>query len=584
MELVSSQEPNDLHNFIDFLFGGLNGIAYVGLKNPEDSLDWRQHYFSYPEESSRMESVILEAANQWEVYLAPALYSEKDYRRETFKATNVLWTEFDGNAPDPSTWNNPPSIRIQSSVEGHEHCYWKLNSPIYNPDDLETLNRAIAYAKSADSSAWDATQILRPPGTHNHKRNTTVAVASYDDVSYDRAIFELLPAAPLPVQDNWEPNQLPNVTEVILKYSFPPDAARLFQTPRLEQGTRSSGLMQLAYFCCEMGMTNPEIFAVLLNADDRWKKFADRKDRSKRLAHIITVARHKYPDQQVDEEPFCYVFPFVTFINTEIEIDWVIGANKDGMLMEQGAMLMVGPSGIGKTQLSMRFGMQLAIGEDYLHYSIQKPRKILFLSLEMGHGELKKFAEDMAKTYNGSQLEALQENFIVVPHGEKWALNTPVGQEHLKRLLDDIEPDGIIIDSVGSALRGSINNDEHVQDLVDFNDRIRKQYEIFTWYIHHMRKSTNGGNSPSGQDDIYGNQYILNRATSAYGVLRAKDGHIKIRNFKNRLASTEEDYLIRRTNHLNFEKVNKIVDVALKEISHSKDEGDTGVGSGGFKL
>ena len=218
----------------------------------------------------------------------------------------------------------------------------------------------------------------------------------------------------------------------------------------------------------------------------------------------------------------------------------------------------------------------MALGRDFLHYKIVQPRKILFMSLEMGFGELKVFAETMAKSLTPTELETLQQNLIVIPHGEKWPLNTPVGQQHLLRMIEDYEPDGVFIDSVGSAIQGSINDDEAVQAYLDFIDRIRKKYTLFTWAIHHMRKSTNGGHAPASQDDVYGNQYLVNRATSVYGILRGRDGLIKVRNFKNRLAKNEEDFLIRRIDNLNFETVNKAVEEQVEKIAYSKPESEKG--------
>lgn len=592
MELVSSNETNDLRSFIDFLFGGLNGVAYVASKDPENALDWHQHYFEYPNEIQQMESVIQLASAEREVYVAPALYTQKDYRRENFKVSNVVWTEFDGNAPDEASYNNPPSLRISSSGPGHEHCYWRLSNPITDVDQIEEINRTITYALSADSSAWDATQILRPPGTHNHKRNASVVMAAHIETSYDLSIFESLPKAPPQIDsDSWQPSTLPDITSTILKYAFPPQAVLLFQKKKSELPDRSTALMQLAHFGCEMGMRNDEIFAILLNADERWEKFAKRKDQKKRLAHIITKARFAHPESQVEEEAHHFIFNFVDLINTEIEIDWVIKNqfNNDGMLMENGTMMMVGPPGIGKSQLSFQLAIHSSLGKDILHYTFPKPRKNLILSLEMGHGEVKKVLETMAQGLSGAELDLLRENLIIIPHGESWHLNDIVGQDFLRKTLEIIQPEGLWIDSIGSAMRGSPSNDEKVLELMDFNDRIRKEYGLFTWYIHHMRKASNGGNTPTSQDDVYGSQYLVARATSSYAVLRAKGADARIKSLKNRFAEQESDYLINRTPSLNFEKVNGAIDQALKEISYKPGEldinkNDTTFGEGNFDV
>ena len=45
---------------------------------------------------------------------------------------------------------------------------------------LEDRNRAIAYVMHADTSGWDADQILRPIRTTNHKRNMPVIIKNWD--------------------------------------------------------------------------------------------------------------------------------------------------------------------------------------------------------------------------------------------------------------------------------------------------------------------------------------------------------------------------------------------------------------------
>lgn len=582
--MESSPETHDLGAFLSFLYEGLQGYTYVATKNPNNPLEWGQKFFQYPSERSQMEAVIRQDSASLEVYVSPAVYSAPSATKEHFRASNVVWTEFDGNAPDHDLYTHAPSLIIRSSGPDNQHVYWRLTQPIYDVTLLEAINRNITYSLSADSSAWDATQVLRPPATFNHKRGAEVTVLADAHTSYDISVFDVLPEAPEALDlSDWTLGTLPDAQDVVLKYPFPPDMVLLLKKEKHDVKDRSASLMNLAYGCAEMGMTDAEIFVILRLADDRWEKFKNRTDRNKRLAHIITVARHKHPaDENGPEDDYILAFNFVDFLNTDIQIDWLI----DGLLMENGSMLLVGPSGIGKTQISLRILMHLAMGKDYWHYKIDQPKKVLFLSLEMGHGELKRFIEEMAKTLTPEELRLLQQNFIIVPHGEKWALNTPVGQEKLTALIEDVQPDGIFIDSVGAAIRGNISSDEDVFPLIDFNYHIRKKYNLFLWYIHHMRKQQNGGATATTQDDIYGNQYLLNSSTSAYGVLRGRDGLIKIRNFKNRLAEVEEDFLVKRVDHLEFEKVFKAVDEGLTHIQYTKPEAEKGPEpmAGNFKL
>ncbi len=576
MELVVNSDSNaDLDIFIDFLYEGLEGFVYLAARNPklkpEDPNYWVQEFFSYPDDRTKLTNVILAAGKTHDIYIGPAIYKEQRATREFVKASNVVWADFDGNAPE---WNDPngePSLIVQSSSDKHQHVYWRLQEPITDLDTLERINRNLTYNLQADSGGWSAAKVLRPPSTSNFKRindgtiNSVVLVRT-NAIAYDYEVFDSLAPAPDKVDTTFDLTGLPDVQDIILKYPFPEDMVRLFKKDK--PGDRSTALMNLAYGCAEMGMEDKEIFVILLLADDKWLKFKERADRHQRLAQIISIARSKHPDSnQPEEEAFAVAFDFQSFLNTEINIDWVV----EPMLMEQGAMLMVGPSGIGKTQISLRFMIHLALGIDFLHYKIKTPQRIVFLSLEMDHGSLKQFLLKMAIGMTDNQRSLLAENFIIVPHGEPWALNTPVGQEYLVNMIEAIRPQGLFIDSIGSAIKGAISSDEAVQPYLDFMDRLRKKYKLFTWAIHHMRKAQQGSHGATTQDDIYGNQYLLNRSTSAYGVLHGKNGLIKIRNFKNRLAATEHDYLIERIDNLGFIKYNK-EDTALTQFVNKQIE------------
>jgi hypothetical protein len=586
---VFPQNNENLTSFFNFLFEGLEGYAYVLSIHPTDKDDAKQYFFQYPEQQAQLEETVIHLSPEREVYVSPALYtSSNSAERENVKATNVVWAEFDGNAPQPEVYDQTPSLKIQSSSSGHQHVYWRLSAPLYDTDAIETINRNLTYALGADASGWEANQVLRPPGTRNHKRSLPTSVVESTSFRYDVHVFDNLAPAPALINvDEWEPSVIPDVTDVILKYPFDAQQSRLFKAtvPQVlkmfPQEGRSGALMQLAYFGCEMGMSDPEIYSLLCNADMRWDKFHKRKDQPKRLATIISTARvkHPYSETGVEDTPF-YALNYVDFLETDIEIDWVI----PGMLMEQGYMLFTGPSGLGKTQMMLKFAEAIALGKNFLGYEIERPRKIVVLSLEMGHPDLKHFVSQQAAALQPGDLEVLRENYIVIPYGEPWPLDTPLGQQRLKQVLEELQPEGLFIDSVGSALSGSISQEEPVKKAMGFNDHLLRKYNIFTWWIHHMRKAQGDNKRPETQDDVYGNQYLFNRASSVYGLFGKPDGSdLRIKNLKKRLAPVEETYGIERLPNLSFQRTGTKVasEHIVKALTYVKPEHEKGPTSDG---
>jgi hypothetical protein len=587
---------DDLDNFIDFLFKGLEGYVYVAAMPPNTPSQWKQLFLEYPAQVDEIKKTVRDTTKHGEVFIAPAVFKNRSADRSDFKACNVAWADFDGNAPEWDSLIKHPSIVIQSSEESRQHVYWRLQEPINDIEVLDNINHRIQLKYGADAGSRSAVHVLRPPGTINHKRQLegkshNVKLVYSDSISYDADVFNNLPPVTTQELPQFAIGEVPNFEDVVLRYAIPPDLQLLLKRDKEEQSLRpegrSHGLMNAAYICCEAGMSDVEVFVVLKYLDIQWEKFSKRKDQDKQLVNIVTKARVKHPDvlpnptaEEEDDYP-TLIFPYMDFLNTELTIDWVI----EGMLMDGGNMLLAGKSGIGKTQFSCQAMKHIALGKEFLGHPVPSPKKIGFLSLEMGHPDLQVFMKAQDKDLNDDERELLTRNLDIVPWGEAWPLNTPLWQEKLKLLIEEREWEGVFVDSIGSAILGNINSSETVQPFTNFNDHIRKKFGCFLWYIHHTRKAGPGQGGNVDQDDIYGDQYLVNRCTSAYGVLAGKGGTIKIRNFKNRLAAKEDDYHIVRKDSLNFMRLDYVVDVADspdKMFGGNGDKPDTT--AGGFTL
>src|SRR5690606_29582506 len=112
--------------------------------------------------------ILKNSALGYNVFYSPALYRATKPIKENVMGSWFLWVDFDGNAP--LSWEElesdisipKPSLIIQSSLPTHQHCYWQLDEFLTDIETLEDRNRALAYHLKADTSGWDADQILRP--------------------------------------------------------------------------------------------------------------------------------------------------------------------------------------------------------------------------------------------------------------------------------------------------------------------------------------------------------------------------------------------------------------------------------------
>lgn len=550
-------KPHEIDDFIEFLFKGLDGFMYVVAKVPDDPESWDQVFYEYPAQAHVAKAAIQKYTKTHEIYIAPILYKSKRPVKENFKVGQVVWCDFDGNTPE--TFDIPPSYNIRTSEEGHNHVYWRLDEPITDSAIIEDYNRRITFKYDADASGWDITQVLRPPCTQNHKRGglSVYTETVSEGLEFNLSVFDDLAPAPEKSVDYtlWEKLDLPSLNDIIYTHKFGPDFKRVFEMQKEQVTDRSASLSNMAFICAEAGLGDKEIYVIISHLADRWEKFKHhtRDSRARQLLGIIEYARIKYPNNNFSDLDTVFEYSPVGLLNTDIQVEWAI----PDLLMKNGVMVMSGPGGIGKSQISMQFMAHLAMGVPFLTFDITEPKKIGWFSLEMGDIEVKHFLQTMypiwEKMYGPEKLKLLNENWQILPFGESLGLNTSAGQDVLLKWQEERMWDGIFVDSVGSAIIGNISSAENVQPFTNFNDKVRKRYGCFLWYIHHFRKPSPGTQSTGSAEDSYGDVYITNRATTLLTVTKSKNGYLKIRNPKNRHAKELDDFLIERTDGLFFE-------------------------------
>lgn len=583
MKLIEPQ-VSQVEEFLSFLFDGLEGYVYSPIKNlahdPSEEGHWVQNFFKWPEGRSQLVDYIEETSRTLDVYIAPALFDKPNSQKENIKYANVLWVELDEKLPTGEELGEfkvpAPDFKVQTSTEQHQHWYWKLDDTITSVDTLEVYNRSLTFCiPGADSSGWDANQVLRIPGTFNYKRNTIVQTLESNRAIRARSEFDSLPKPPNPVSDI-DLTKVPDVTEVVLKYAWKKGASELYLTPQPPVEQRSTYLVRLAYYCAEMGMSDGEIFSIIFNADERWAKFKDRRDRLQRLTEIISRARIKFPEKS-DTSPSnnIQIIGALSFLNSKREIKWLI----PGLLESKGSFLLTGPNGVGKTQFSLNVAIALALGQSIFSFSIAKPSKILFVSLEMGWEQLKSFLNDITRHLPAELLSILEEQLLLLPYGEAVHLNSnEKHREVFEKAIELHKPDGLFIDSLGSSISGDLTSHANVQPYLDWNDSIRNRFDLFTWVIHHHRKQgAKEIRKPTSVDDVYGDTYITGRASTVYCLWPTKNNdQLEAIPLKLRFAAPPPNWFIRRNSDLTMERIANPKKSSTVRVSHNPITAPTG--------
>ena len=539
MGTVHNLNPaRDLEEFCDFLYGKDTGFVYMPVKN-EETGDWSDAFhFEWPKQKKAIVDHVERYSSAHNVYIAPALFSERSNQIDYVKGTNVAWAEFDGNLPTAQQMqeaNVPePTLRIRSSVPGREHWYWHYDEFQTDLKHIQDVNKGLAYALGADTSGWDACQVLRPVGSINHKREAkhSVTIIKHKHVSYGIQSFAKIPVPEDSYTlEDFNKSKIPNPAKLLVKYDgWSSDEVDLLFRAVIKEGARSSALARVAYTCCEKGMNNNEVYSVIQWVDERWKKFYDRPNKEKYYISLINVARVKVPYEGIKGVAAGSILPILSFnqvLTAQDNIDWII----EGLLPGKGLLFFVGKSGHGKTIMTTGLGMCLATGKKYLRWEAvdNKPRKTLLLSLEMNVAELKENFTKQAGYFDEDELKLLEENFFIyaAQEGVEYVPIKFYNTEQLGRLMATIEsinPDIVIVDSATKAISKDMNVQAEVSQSMEAIYRMRNKLNFSMIIIHHTRKNPPAhGHKEADIDDMFGAQALQQDASAIISIAQSKD-------------------------------------------------------------
>src|SRR5215204_1013127 len=257
--MVAQPEIDNILKLWRHVLGGGSGLlqVFTAARDDDGTIDpesLNTNYFAYPKAAAPAAVWALEKSEEGrEIYYCSHLLTEPRRVKENASEVRSLWGDLDG-APIPNGPLEPTAV-VESSP-GHYHAYWRLDESV-QPETAEQLNRRIAEEIGADPSGFDLTQLLRVPGTTNHKREDRPRVRlvsldggrSYSVADLDKLLPEL-EDAPNFEYDGDDSDEPP----VILS----PDATRVYsgEAPKLKPNgdvDRSSTLMKIARVLYDAG-------------------------------------------------------------------------------------------------------------------------------------------------------------------------------------------------------------------------------------------------------------------------------------------------------------------------------------------
>lgn len=533
MGTVRNLKPaQGLEEFCNFLYGEEEAYVHLPIKHPETGKYEYNFFFKWPAQRQDVIDHVERYSKATEVFITPGMFKSRSSSVAEAHGSYVAWADFDGNVPSLEELTEQevptPTLRVQSSIPGHEHWYWRYDQ--FNTDvaSIQGINKALAYALNADIGAWDAGHSTRPVGSFNHKRDAPVAIKAHSSHSYAIGDF-----AQIPIPDNsydleqFKREQIPNPVKTMMKYGpWTEDARDLFAKGFMAEGLRSSALTRLVYSCAEQGLDNSEIYSILQWKDKQWKKFANRENKEKYYVDLVNYARQKVPYEGIKDVVVLAeelkTFSFKEVLEYVDETVWII----DGLLPYKGVAYVIGRPGTGKTTLSLGICTSLALAKQYFWEANPTKYKILYLSLEMTIEDVNQFYAALKTNYTPEEIDQLDKNFHTYASPEKikfYQPNSPVLGKFL-RTLENLRPDIVLVDSASYSLASNLINQEEVTRSIELLDMIRDKYGITIIFVHHARKEPPGhGYKEADLDDVFGSAFIAASAASIISLKQSKE-------------------------------------------------------------
>ncbi len=240
---------------------------------------------------------------------------------------------------------------------------------------------------------------------------------------------------------------------------------------------------------------------------------------------------------------------------------------KHRFLGRGGGMLMVGPTGIGKSSLGMQLMVLWALGREAFGIKPSKPLKSLLVQAENDDGDLAEMRDGVIRGLglNADETKRALDNVIVVREDSRTSSGFATGV--LRPLLETHRPDLLWIDPALAYLGGEASSQKDVGGFLrNLLNPLLREFNCGCVVVHHTNKPSSGREKSEwqGSDFAYLGSGSIEWAGWARGViaLRSVGSH-----------SVFELRAAKRGARLRWKESDGVTASFAKLIAHSREPG-----------
>lgn len=490
--------------FLSAIWGNRKGYVFLPFKGTDK--EWHEtKAIPYDGDSSVLPDI---ADFKGDIYFCPQLFSKPKRKKEYALPTNVLYADLDPVHPDKLKLK--PSIAWESSP-GRYQALWFLNQDIPASRAAE-LSKRITYAEGADKGGWDVTQVLRIPGSRNHKYEMAPPVRLLWAERFAYSTAEIRATYP-PLNGEAKAHDAGGVWPVVSEQAIGsaiasiPMGLRRRITKDPSGADRSKELQILARDLLRRRLS-PDIVAHIIQRSS-YNKFAGRGNEHEVLlkqvadAEIAVAAsspkllKAKPSDDNVSMDEM-EVHKWGAFMSIPTRLEWLV----DDAWVDRSVGFISGRSKSYKTWIALDMALSLVSGEPFLgRYPVRRTGPVLLIQEEDPSPVLQERLRLIAKQKGMlPEVELLTKDFIRIRYPDYplhiinlqgFSLGAEDKIDQVRRLIAQLNPVAVILDPLIVMLAGTGADENRATEisLVLQNVKMwREEFGCSVIIVHHWNK------------------------------------------------------------------------------------------------